>query len=153
MPQKMYPIKLRDKEYIQLRQYVRDGNKSARVINRARILLLADEQRPDEEISEVLGINRTTVYRVRKAYNEGGLETALQEKSRSGAPTRIDARVEATVTMLACSEAPEGYGRWTLQLLADKLVELKVVNSISLESVRTLLKKTNSSLGKLSDGV
>lgn len=143
MPKKIYPVKLKDEEYIQLRQYVRDGDKTARVINRARILLLADEQVSDEEITEVLGVNRTTVYRTRKTYSEDGLDIALQEKPRSGAPSKIDGRFEATLTMLACSDPPEGYGRWTLELLADKLVELKAVESISLPTVRTALKKTS----------
>ena len=101
MPKKSYHVKLTDKEYIQLRQYVRDGTKSIRTINRARILLMADGQMSDEEISETLNVGTATVYRVRKAYKEGGLEKALHEKSRSGAPSRIDARTEATVTMLA----------------------------------------------------
>lgn len=141
MPQKRYPVKLKDKEYIELRQDVRDGGKAVRAVNRARILLLADEQRPDEEIAEILGVGLATIHRVRKNYHEGGLERALQEKPRSGAPVKVDGRVEATLTMLACADPPEGYGRWTLQLLADKLVELDVVDSISLPTVRTVLKK------------
>lgn len=84
-----------------------------------------------------------TVYRVRKRYHEVGLSEALAEKLRSGAPSKIDGRAEATLTMLACSDPPKGYGRWTLQLLADKLVELEVIDSISLEAVRTVLKKMN----------
>lgn len=147
MPKKNYHIKLSDQEYIQLRQDVRDSGQCARVINRARVLLLADEQMSDEEIVETLGVGMSTVYRIRKNYHQGGLAQALQEKRRSGAPSKIDGRVEATLTMLACSDPEEGYGRWTLQLLADKLVELEVVESISLESVRTALKKTNSNLG------
>jgi transposase len=147
MPKKSYTIRLSDEEYIQLRQYVREGRKSSRAINRARILLLSDEQATDEEICQQLEVGRVTVYRVRKNYHVGGLAQALQEKRRSGAPPKIDGRVEASLTMLACSDAPTGYGRWTLQLLADKLVELEVIDSISLESVRNTLKKTNLNLG------
>lgn len=147
MPKKTYSVQLRDEEYLQLRQYVREGNKSARAMNRARILLLADEQWADEEIAETLGVGTATVQRVRKNYTTGGLEQALQEKPRSGAPSKIDGRSEATLTMLACSEPPPGCARWTLQLLADKLVELKVVDSIALETVRTILKKMNSNPG------
>ena len=98
-------------------------------------------------ITKVLGVNRTTIYRVRKEYRTAGINKALEEKPRRGAPAKIEGRVEATLTMLACSEPPEGHGRWTLQLLADKLVELEVVESISLPTVRTALKKTNLSLG------
>jgi transposase len=147
MPEKIYPIKLSEEERQQLQQYVKQGKKSARAINRARILLLADEQQTDVEITKVLGVNRTTIYRVRKEYHAVGVNKALEEKPRSGAPAKIDGRVEATLTMLACSDPPEGYGRWTLQLLADKLVELEVVESISLPTVRTALKKTNLNLG------
>jgi len=143
MPKKIYAIRLRAEERQQLRTYVNLGQRSARSINRARILLLADEQWSDDAITTLLGINRTTVHRIRKSYCERGLPHALQEKDRSGAPSKINGRVEATLTMLACSNPPTGYSRWTLQLLADKLVELAVVDSISLESVRTTLKKTN----------
>jgi transposase len=147
MPEKLYPIQLSEEERQQLQKYVKQGKKSARAINRARILLLADEQQTDEEITKVLGVNRTTIYRVRKEYRAVGVNKALAEKPRSGAPAKIDGRVEATLTMLACSDPPEGYGRWTLQLLADKLVELEVVESISLPTVRTALKKTHLNLG------
>ena len=143
MPLKTYSIKLSKEERQHLQCYVKQGKKSARAINRARILLLADEQKSDEEIVAVLGVGRTTAYRIRKGYSEVGLHKALQERSRSGAPLRIGGRVEATLTMLACSDPPEGHGRWTLQLLADRLVELEVIESISVESVRTTLKKTS----------
>lgn len=143
MPKKIYAIRLRAEERQQLRTYVNLGQRSARSINRARILLLADEQWSDDAITTLLGINRTTIHRIRKSYCERGLPHALQEKDRSGAPSKINGRVEATLTMLACSNPPTGSSRWTLQLLADKLVELAVVESISLESVRTTLKKTS----------
>jgi transposase len=147
MPKKSQVIQLSDDEYIQLRQYVREGKKSSRAITRARVLLLSDEHVPDEEICQQLDVGRVTVYRIRRKYRDGGLAQALHDKRRSGAPSKIDGRVEASLTMLACSAPPEGYGRWTLQLLADKLVELQVIDAISLESVRTALKKTNLNRG------
>jgi transposase len=147
MPKKNYPVRLSAEERQQLRSYVNRGQRSARSINRARILLLADEQWSDDEITTFIGVHRTTVHRIRKSYCEGGLHHALQEKHRSGAPSKIDGRVAATLTMLACSNPPSGYNRWTLHLLADKLVELAIIPSISLESVRTVLKKTSLSLG------
>lgn len=147
MPQKIYPIQLSAEDRHQLQRYVHHGTQSARAFNRARILLLADEQKTDEEIIEALSLSRTTIYRVRKAYNENGLQQVLQEKFRSGAPAKIDGRVEATLTLLACSDPPEGWSRWTLHLLADKLVELAVIDSISREAVRMTLKKTNSNRG------
>lgn len=143
MPKPSPIIQLSDEEYLQLRQYVRVGKKSSRAITRARVLLMSDERVPDEEICQQLDLARATVYRIRRKYQAGGLPQALPDKRRSGAPSKLDGRVEASLTMLACSAPPEGYGRWTLQLLADKLVELKVIEAISRESVRTALKKTS----------
>src|ERR671915_644813 len=152
MPNKVYHVQLSDEAYLQLHQYVQGGHKSARAITRARILLLADEHLSDEEIIATLGVDRKTIYRVRKKYHEHGLEKALQEKVRSGAPSKIDGRLEATLTMLACSTPPEGSARWTLRLLTDKLVELKTIDAISMETVRTMLKKMNLNLGSSSAG-
>jgi transposase len=147
MPRKIHHIVLSNKDYLQLRCYVQGGHKSARAINRARILLFADMGMTDEDIASTLGISMATVYRVRKNYNTSGLTMALAEKPRRGAPAKLDGRAEATLTMLACSSPPEGYGRWTLQLLADKLVELQVVDAISLPTISTALKKTNLNRG------
>jgi len=152
MPNKFYHVQLSDEEYLHLHQYVQGGSKSARAITRARILLLVDEHMSEDEIMATLGVDRKTIYRVRKNYNEHGLEKSLQEKLRSGAPSKIDGRLEATLTMLACSNPPAGSARWTLQLLTDKLIELKAVESISIETVRTILKKTNVNLGLSSAG-
>jgi len=147
MPRKIHHIILSNDDYLQLRRYVQGGQKSARAINRARILLLADTGMTDDEIGNTLGVGLATVYRIRKRYREAGLEKALQENPRSGAPSKIDGRVEATLTMLACSDPPAGNGRWTLQLLSEKLVELQVVDSISLPTVSSVLKKMNLNLG------
>jgi transposase len=152
MPKKIFAVQLSTDERQQLQNYIHHGQRSARSINRARILLLADAQCSDDEITTLLGVNRATVHRTRKCYYEQGLPHTLQEKPRSGAPCKIGGRVEATLTMLACSNPPAGYGRWTLHLLADKLVELAVIESISLESVRTALKKTRLNLGSSSAG-
>jgi transposase len=147
MPRKIHHIVLSNEEYLQLRRYVQGGHKSARAINRARILLFADLGMTDEDIATTLGLSMATIYRVRKNYDTSGLAVALAEKARRGAPAKLDGRAEATLTMLACSAPPEGYGRWTLQLLADKLVELQVVDSISLPTISTALKKTNLNRG------
>ena len=125
-------------------------------INRARILLLADEQHSDEEIIDLLGISRQTVYNMRKKSQQSqgcDIVTLLQEQPRPGQPIKVDTRVVAHVTMIACAEAPEGAARWTLQMMADRLVALQVVESICLESVRKALKKTNANLGSPSGGV
>jgi transposase len=147
MPKKIHHITLNDSDYDYLQRYVQGGHQAARAINRARILLFADLGMTDEDIAATLSLSMATVYRVRKNYHAFGLPRALDEHSRRGAPPKLDGRAEATLTMLACSTPPEGSGRWTLQLLADKLVELEVVTSISVPTVRTALKKTNSSPG------
>jgi transposase len=147
MPRKVNHIKLRTDAYLRLRRYVQGGYHAARALNRARILLLADTGMTDEDIADTLSVGMATVYRVRKSYRDAGLDAALAEKPRRGAPAKIDGRVEATLTMLACSAPPEGYGRWTLRLLAEKLVELQVVESLSLPTVHTVLKKMNLNLG------
>ena len=90
---------------------------------------------------------KSTVCRIRKRYCEGGLDFALSEKPRSSAPTKIDGKIRAKITMLALSEPPEGRSKWTLNLLADKLVEMEVVDSISNMTVQRVLKKMNLSLG------
>ena len=133
-----------------LENFVSHGKKSARAMTRARILLLFDEGRKEHELTELWGVSRGTVYNVRKKYWQKGqapILDLLQDAPRSGRPITLDSRVEAKVTMIACSTPPTGRGRWTLQLIADKVVELAVTEAISYESVRRVLKKTNSSRG------
>jgi transposase len=150
MAKKIYHVQLTAQERTQLEMYVKQGKKSARAITRAHILLLSDAEHSDEAIMETLGICRQTIYNVRKKYhaNQGDhILDLLQEKLRPGQPVKVDSRMAAHVAMIACSEAPTGAARWTLQLIADRLVELNVVDSICLESVRKALKKTNSNPG------
>ena len=150
MARKRLEVKLTPEDYEFLTTYVAHGQKNARYINRARALLMSHEGKDDQEIATVLGISRATVYNVRKQYTQQSYDEiveVLQDKPRQGRPTVLDATVEANVAMIACSEAPQGAARWTLHLIADKLVQLGVVESISHESVRHLLKKTNSSRG------
>ncbi len=144
---RVHVVKLTGEEREELLQFLRKGKSSARSQTRARILLLSDEGLEDDEIVETLKVSKSTVCRIRKRYCEGELDFALQEKARSGAPKKIDGRVEAQLTLLACSDPPEGRSRWTVRLLADRLVELDVVDSISHMSVQRLLKKMKLSLG------
>ena len=136
-----------------LRQLTRKGKVSARKLNRARILLLVDEGRAESDISQILGTSGNTIWRTKMRYNEGGLDGALNEEPRLGAPTKLDGKQEAFLVALACSDPPQGRETWTMQLLADKLVELDIVASISDETVRTTLKKTSSNPGKSKPGV
>jgi transposase len=150
MRKKQRGVALTKAEREALEQFVARGKKSARAITRARILLLADEGRKDKELMEILGISRGTAHNVRKKYQQkahGHILELLQEAPRSGRPIVFDQRVEAKATLIACSTPPSGSGRWTLHLIADKLVKLEVADSISRESVRRLLKNTASSLG------
>ncbi len=151
--QATYKVKLTVEEKEKLNSFLNKGKASARSLTRARILLLADASRSNEEIKSALNVSTTTISRIRRRYCEGGLEFALSEKPRSGAPPKIDGRIEAEITHLACSQPPEGRSKWTLRLLADKLVELDCIDSISHMSVHRALKKTKSSRGRRSSGV
>lgn len=150
MARKRLTVELTQDEYEFLTAYVTRGHKKARYMNRARTLLLSHDGKTDQEIADLLGISRATVYNVRKAYHQQPYEhiaDILQDKPRMGRPIVFDSEVESHATLIACSQAPAGSARWTLHLIADKLVQLNVVDSISHESVRSLLKKANSSLG------
>jgi len=150
MPTKPRVVTLTPKERKALEDFVARGKKSARAITRARILLLFDEGRKEQELTALLGVSRGTVYNVRKKYQlkrQAPILALLPDAPRSGRPITLDSRVEAKVAMIACSTPPTGRSRWTLQLIADKVVELAVTEAISHESVRRVLKKTNSSRG------
>jgi transposase len=156
MSKKQSVVILTPEERQELERFVTRGKKSAREITRARILLLTQEGRQVTEIAHTLGVARATIYNVYKRYQRKKSRTplveVLEEEPRSGRPLKLDSRVQAKVTMIACSEPPTGRARWTLHLLADKLVTLGVTESISHESVRQLLKKTGSSPGSRSSG-
>ena len=147
MANKIYVVDLTEEERTFLLDFINRGTQSARKLRRARTLLLADEGKTDREIAEALHTSRPTVQRTRRRFVEGGLARALNEDPRPGAGKKLDAKGEAVLEALARSEPPEGRKRWTLQLLADRLVELKVVDSISDETVRQALKKSGLSLG------
>ena len=149
---KQYIVQLTDTERAELEGLVSRGVAKARRITRARILLLADAGRTDHAITEALLVGMSTVERARRKYHEGGVEQALSDRPRPGASPKLDGAAEAVLVTLACSAAPEGRDCWTLQLLADRLVELDVVGSISDETVRRTLKKTSLSPGRSSSG-
>jgi len=146
-----YHIHLSKENRQELETLIRSGESSARTQTRARILLLTDESQKKlkgtEEIASALMCSLATITNIRKKFVEGGLENALYDKPRPGAIPKITGEIEAQLTLLACSTPPEGRSRWTLQLLADKLVELKLVDSISDVAVMHRLKKMNLSLG------
>jgi transposase len=144
---KIYHVRLEETERTQLEEVIRKGKHAARKVRRAQTLLLAAEGKTDEAISDALKVSLSTVGRTRKQCVEEGIDAALSEAPRSGRPVTLDGKGEALVVATACSAAPEGRLRWTLQLLADRIVELGVTESISTETVRQTLKKTILSPG------
>lgn len=141
--QKSSVFQLSDKDYRSLIKTFSNGTSLARIQTRARVLDLLHRQESQAAIARILNITRMTVYRLKKRYLEEGLEAALKDKPRSGKPPRITPQEKARITALACSDAPEGYARWTLRLLADKAVELGYVEGgISHNEVGRILKKT-----------
>ena len=116
-------IQLSDADRESLKTLIRKGKVSARKLNRAHILLLADEGSSEQEIGRLLHTSGNTIWRTKVRYNEGGLEDALNDIPRPGAPHKLDGKQEAFVVALACSDPPEGYAQWTMHLLADQLVE------------------------------
>jgi transposase len=148
---KKYVVELTEDERQRLHKLISAGSAPARMLNRARILLKADagkhaqgEPLLDREIAPMLETSTATVQRVRERFCRQGLDAALERS----APERVyrrcfDGRTEARLIALACSEAPEGRERWSMRLLADKAVELGIVGSVSHETVRKTLKKTN----------
>jgi len=144
-------VELTEEQRTELEQLIRTGNALARTNTRARILLLSDrsqgQKRTDQEVAEAVLCSKSTVGNVRRRFLTGGLPSALYDKGWPGAKPKFTDEVEAKLTMLACSDPPDGAARWTLRLLADRMVELGYVDSISHVTVRELLKKTNSSRG------
>ena len=153
MSAKKYRVTLTDKEREQLEGLISSGKTAARKVNHARILLHADEDCEagyyiDADIAELLHVGLVTVERVRKRFVEEGLESALNPKPRTRFRTKkLDGKGEAFLVATACSAAPEGRADWTLRLLADRLVECQIVESISAEGVRQILKKTHLNRG------
>jgi transposase len=137
-----------------LRHLTRSGNAPARVQTRARILLLADrsqgERRSHLQITESLSVSGQTISTICRRFALEGMKSALYEKPRPGQTPKITGEVEAQLVLLACSDPPKGSSRWTMQMLADKLVELRLVDSISDSAVCDRLKKTRSNPGKRS---
>jgi transposase len=142
-------VRLTAVERANLQELVDEGKRAGSVVKRAWVLLKADADGPDwkdPEIADAYGVSLSTVHRVRQAFVEEGLDAALYRKKPTGRQFhKLDGAQEAKLLAIACSQPPAGRKRWTLQMLADRLVELHIVDAISDECVRTTLKKTNSS--------
>jgi hypothetical protein len=143
---KGFKVKLKANEKKILKAIISKGSEKARKITRCRILLLCDSNRAKSDIASLLSIDPNTISNICRRYLAEGLEAAINEKPKSGAPTLFDGKLRAKITALACSTPPEGRSRWSLRLLADKAVELALVDSISHTDVGRILKKTKLSL-------
>ena len=151
MAKKKYVVDLTAEERYTLEQLLQQGKSSARKLTRARILLQADEGLTDEEIATALAVGVATVERTRQRFVETNLE-ALNELPRPGGQCKLSGKQEAHLIAVACTPAPNGHARWSLQLLAEQVVELGFAESIARETVRQVLKKTPSSRGCTSNG-
>ena len=151
MKKKKYPIILEENERDELKRLIAAGTAPARKLTHARVVLKADQSPEgpawvDEEVAQAVETSQPTVSRVRRQYFEEGLQAALNRRPPNREYHRkLDGEQEARLVALACSEPPEGRARWSLRLLADKLVELEIVEEVSYQTVRRTLKKTNSS--------
>ena len=149
---KKYVVELTSQEREYLQELVKKGKVAGYKIRHAQMLLKIDQGKhgpgwPDERIAEALGSTSATVSRLRQRFVEEGLDVALGRKKRQNYTHKLDGEAEAHLIAVACSEPPEGYKRWTLRLLADRMVELAVVDSVSHMTISRTLKKTNLSLG------
>ncbi len=153
-----YRVTLTAEERVGLERLISTGRGAARKFCHARILLLADEMpglcRPDEAIAGALRTSRRTIERVRRRFVTEGLEAALHPRSQPARPSKVKIKgdIEQRLLQLACSDPPQGRCHWTLQMLADELVVLGLVDRVSVETVRQALKKTTSSRGSWRPG-
>jgi transposase len=142
MGRKKYIVALTDDEHTTLDRLVKTGKVSARTRTRAQVLLAAADGLPDTQIAAALRCGVRTVERIRERFVTEGFERSLTDLPRATVPPKLDGKQEAFLVALACSDVPGGRATWTMQMLANKLVELNVVDTISDETVRRTLKKT-----------
>ncbi len=140
-------IKLRKGERKVLKEFVSKGIKSAREISRANILLLADKGQDTNQISKAVGIHRQKIWRIKKRYLEEGLNSALEDKPRSGQPIKYDDKKRAEIIALSCTTPPVGSNHWSVRLLVEKFENKKGFESVNREVVRLILKKAKQNLG------
>ena len=153
MPKKKYIVDLTEAELAEVQELTRKGMVNARKMKRAQILLKANSGLTDAEIVAALEVSRPCVERIRCRFVEGGLSRALNEDPRPGQARKLDGKQEARLIAEVCGPAPAGRVRWTLRLLAGRVVELGLAKKISPETVRQILKKTNSNPGRSANGV
>lgn len=143
----MIKIELEEEEIKYLRNFVKKGNRDARELTRARILLIANKNRSDADIVEILDVGRNTVGRVKKRYLEEGLQNALEDKPRTGQPVKYTEKLITEIIAQACTTPPEGRKKWTLVLLTEEMKKKEEFKTINKESIRLILKKAKLNLG------
>jgi len=148
-----YLVDLTEEEREDLLKVIHKGKAAARKVARAHVLLQAAEGATDEAIAQSLHLGISTVHRTRQRFVDEGLLAALSERPRVGLPPALTGKQAAFLDALACSTPPAGRCQWTLQLLADRFMELRPIEAISRESVRRILKKTTSNPGNVKNGV
>ena len=152
MARPVFVLRLPAEEVAQLQQMLSKGKHAVRSLKRAQLLLALHQGGTPSAVAQLVDVSPAMVYNIRNRYVAEGLTAALSEKPRPGQPSKFDKAAQAHLTALACSEAPDGRSRWTLRLLADRLVELRLVESISYKTVGEQLKKTLSSPGSSNNG-
>ncbi len=140
-------LKLSKKDLRYLEEFSRKGNRKARSLKRANVLLLSNKRNSETTIATRLGVSRATVYNVKNRYRSGGLATALEEKPRSGQPRKYGEKKTEEIIAIACTSPPEGRKRWTVRLIADTLCRKRGFETLNRESVRLILKKAKRVLG------
>jgi len=143
----MKKITLKKKEGAYLNHFIKTGNKSARALTRARVLLLTNDGKKDKDIQDALNVGRSTIWRIRLAYSNMGFMESLTEKPRPGQPSKYNEKKKAEIIAFACTTPPTGRKRWTVRLLADELKKKRGFRTINRESIRLTLKKTTQNLG------
>jgi transposase len=141
MVNKKFIVRLTDQEFNFLQKFVSSGKHSSREVRRARILLLSDRGKTDEEIHDVLDVSTRTIQRIREKYVNDGLGKALYEPPRPGQPKKLSSTQEAQIIAIACSDAPKGRSCWTLELLRNEALKRGIVDDISTGPIRILLKE------------
>ena len=138
-------LSLDEREYLE--QFVKTGTKKARAINRARVLLFADDGCDNDEITMISGVHRQGIWRIKKRYLDEGLSSALNEKTRSGQPKKYTPKQEAEIIAMACTDPPKGRNRWTIRSWTERMKRRKDFKTINRETVRLVLKKAEHDLG------
>jgi len=141
-------LEINEEKRQKLQEIIRKGENKTRVITRARIMLLSDAGRTDQQVAEALQVGLATVERIRRRAVREGIEVALVDRPRLGPKPMLSAKQQAQLVAIACSDPPPGQKRWTIRLLMEEVMKQKIVDSISFETVRRVIKKTMSNPGR-----